>query len=95
MKGHQREIVLIAEDVIMRWSARPEKTAMALQIEVKLHRISHLAVDHCACWTVSAPVSVSVMLREKPDVVTFSDDDKGDFRRNFQVGTGSLQRLQF
>ena len=94
MRSHPRETVLIAEDVIMRWSACPEKTAVALQIEVELRGISHLAVDHCASWTVSTLVSVSSILREEPDVVTFSDDNNGDLRRNFQVGTGEFQCLQ-
>ena len=64
----------------MCWSTRPEKTAMTLQIEVEFCGISYLAVYHCASGTVSAPVSVSVVPREKPDMVAFSDDNDGDLR---------------
>ena len=76
-------------------STRAQKTPMTLKIKVELRRISYLAVYHCSSWTVSALVSVSSILREEPDVVTFSDDNDGDLRRNFQLGTGELQCVEF
>lgn len=95
MKGHPRETILIAKNIIMRWSTRPEKTTVTLQIEVKLRGVSHLAVDHCASWAISAPVSITWVLGEEPDVVSFSDNNDGDLWRNLQVGTGELQGFEF
>ena len=53
---------------------------MTLQIKVELRGISHLAVYHCASGTVSALVTVTLVLWEEPDMVAFPNDNDSDLR---------------
>ena len=43
-----------------------EKTSVTLEIKVKFGRMCHLAIHDCASWTVTALISIALILREEP-----------------------------
>lgn len=57
---------------------------MTYQIPVKLGRVGHNTIHHGTCGTVPAPICVTRILCEEPDVVAFGDNDHRDFGVDLQ-----------
>ena len=56
-----------------------KETGMGLEVEIELHRVGDVGIDHCSGPAVSAPVALP-LLREEANVVAFADHDDGDER---------------
>lgn len=78
--GDVREAVLIVQNVVVRRTRRPEKTCVALQVEVELRRMDDVAVHHRTRGAVPAAVLVLRPLREEPDMVALLNHDDRDER---------------
>lgn len=50
---------------IMSGATSPQKTPVALEVEVELGRMGHCSIDHGPGRAVAAPVSITFVLREE------------------------------
>ena len=64
----------------MRRATRSKNPPVALQIEVKFGRVGDLTINDRARRTITTPVSLSLVLREEPNMMSFADNDDGDGR---------------
>lgn len=90
-----REVVLVHEDIVVRGAARAEQPAVALQVEVELRRVRHVAVDDGAGGAVAAAVALVWAHGEEPDVVPLADHDHrdGGHRCELELVAGLCRRL--
>jgi len=59
-------------------SAGTENTSVTLQIKVELDGMNNVAVDDCASWAISTPISLIFIAREEANVVMFGNNDERD-----------------
>lgn len=88
--GYARKVVLIGENIVMRWSTGSEQPSMTLQIKVELRRVCNLPVDNGTRRAIPASVSVLGLLWEEPDMVALADHNHRNFRLDTEFGAGSL-----
>ena len=71
---HSRELILIVQHTIMCWSGGSKETTMALQIEVELGRVNHIAIHNGASRAIPTPIR-DVGCREEANVMAFPDNN--------------------
>jgi hypothetical protein len=79
----------------MRGATRPQKTTVALEIEVKLGRMGNLTIDDSARWAVTTPVGIPGVLWEESDVMPLANNNHGDSWFDFEFLASSSQSQEF
>jgi len=68
-----------------------EKATVALQIEVKFGGMSNVAIDDSACWAVTTPIGVPMILWEKSNVMPLANDNDRDSGFDLEFVASSSQ----
>lgn len=91
------KIILISQDMIMRWAASTVYTRMDTEIEIKLCTVAYLWIFN-GTWIYMVPIfiydiSFTVVVAEQPCVMMFFDQNKFDLGLIFYIKWLCLKKI--
>jgi hypothetical protein len=74
--------------IIVRGATCPKQATMRLQVPVELYRMGDFRIDDGSRGAVARPISITLVLREEPEVMSLSklsgNYQRGDRRLSFR-----------
>jgi hypothetical protein len=81
----ERKLILIIQNIVVCGTARSQQPTMTLQVKVKFGWVRNISVNHSSSRTVTRSVTITLVLREKSNMMSLSNNNDSDIWPDLEI----------